>query len=142
MTEVEDNITVMHNKVNHLKEVQGEIKSVLKELKKKDLNAIIVEAQTLLDDLNSWDEEMIQRKSQAYDDVENFENKFTAEYLFLMNHASSSIPRINQPSIERKAELDQQWQRLKADANSFINTRIPAFNKKLWSVGVGALSLD
>lgn len=45
---------------------------------------------------------MIQRKSKAYDDVENFENKFTADYMFLINHTESEIPSINQPSLDRK----------------------------------------
>jgi len=34
--------------------------------------------------MKTWDEEMVQRKSKAYDDVENFPNKFTANYLFLI----------------------------------------------------------
>jgi len=142
MSAVERNITEMHNKVNYLKKVQTEIEKVLKKIKKKNNNDLVSDAQSLLAELKEWDEQMIQRRSQAYDDVENFENKFTAEYLFLMNHASSSIPRINQPSIDRKAELDVEWQELKATANALINSKIPALNNKLWEVGIGAISLD
>jgi len=70
-----------------------------------------------------------------------FPNKFTAEYLFLIDATNSTIPRVNQPSKDRKAELDAQWSTLKARANSLINTTIPDFNKKLWNAGIGAIRL-
>ena len=41
---------------------------------------LIENAQDLLTSLKNWDEDMIQRKSTSYDDVENFPNKFTADY--------------------------------------------------------------
>ena len=85
---------------------------------------------------------MIQRKSKAYDDVENFPNKFTAEYLFLINATESSIPRVNEPNINRKAELDAQWSTLKNIANTFINSELPNFNKQLWEAGIGAIKMN
>ncbi len=138
MSEVEANITDMHNKVNMLYKVQGQLKDLLKDLKNDELKK---EGQSLLDKLKSWDEDMVQRKSQAYDDVENFPNKFTAEYLFLMNHSDSPLPQINQPSKDRKAELDAQWVGLKQTAQQFITVDIPNFNKKLWENGVGAIRM-
>ncbi|WP_228236801.1 VPS10 domain-containing protein [Allomuricauda sp. M10] len=138
MSEVEANITDMHNKVNMLYKVQGQLKDLLKDVKNDELKK---EGQSLLDKLKSWDEDMVQRKSQAYDDVENFPNKFTAEYLFLMNHSDSPLPQINQPSKDRKAELDAQWVGLKQTAQQFITVDIPNFNKKLWENGVGAIRM-
>ena len=84
---------------------------------------------------------MVQRKSKAYDDVENFPNKFTAEYLFLIDATNSTIPRVNQPSKDRKAELDAQWNGLKARATEFMEKDIPAYNKKLWDAGIGAIRI-
>ena len=91
--------------------------------------------------MKAWDNDMVQRKSQAYDDVENFPNKFTAEYIFMINQTNSSIPRLNRSSKERKAELDVQWSGLKARGNQFINTAIPTYNKVLWNTGIGAVRL-
>lgn len=98
------------------------------------------EGQKLLNDLVAWDEDMIQRKSQAYDDVENFPNKFTAEYLFLISQTNSVIPRVNKPSKDRKQELDVQWNTLRSRAEVLSNDVIPAFNQKLWQMGIGALN--
>ncbi|WP_289644187.1 WD40/YVTN/BNR-like repeat-containing protein [Maribacter aestuarii] len=138
MSEMEQKVTMMHNRVNKLYGVQEDLKEVLKEI---DDNELKKEGQKLLDKLIAWDEDMIQRKSQAYDDVENFPNKFTAEYLFLINQTSGSIPRVNKSNVERKQELDQQWNGLKSRSDNLMNTDIPSFNKKLWEAGIGALRL-
>jgi len=85
---------------------------------------------------------MVQRKSKAYDDVENFENKFTADYMFLINQTDSSLPRVNQSSRDRKKELDGIWALLKNQADALITKRIPEYNKLLWESGIGALRVD
>ena len=143
MSEVEANVTEMHSKVNVLKKAEGTIISMLNKMKANGTHASLVsEGEMLLKELKTWDEAMVQRRSQAYDDVENFENKFTAEYLFLMNQTASSLPRVNKSSKDRKAELDTQWSVLQATANSLLQVKLPAFNKKLWDAGFGAIDLE
>ncbi len=142
MNQMEANVTDMHNKVNSLHSMSKDIKKAIKQLKEKNANSpLIAEGNNLLKEIKSWDEQMVQRRSQAYDDVENFENKFTAEYLFVMNQTNSSLPKVPQASIDRKAELDKQWVPLKAAAESLLNTKIPAYNKKLWDAGIGAINM-
>lgn len=143
MKEMESTLTDMHNKVNALYKANKKLKNVLAQLKKKsEHKALVEEGDALVKALTKWDEDMVQRKSKAYDDVENFPNKFSAEYIFLINQTESSIPRVNEQNAKRKIELDAQWQKLKAKADSFINNQIPQFNKKLWNVGVGAINMD
>ena len=128
----------MHNMVNALYNVQKDLKEVMEEIDDSELKQ---EGQELLEKMTAWDEDMIQRKSEAYDDVENFPNKFTAEYLFLINQTNSSIPRVNKSNLERKKELDQQWTSLKSRADDLMKNEIPSFNTKLWNAGIGALRL-
>jgi photosystem II stability/assembly factor-like uncharacterized protein len=142
MTEMETKLTTMHNTVNLLYNANKQLSDVVTMLKREGKTDLANEGQNLLDALTKWDEDMIQRKSKAYDDVENFPNKFTAEYMFLINATESGIPRVNEPNIKRKAELDTQWNTLKHRADSFINTEIPNFNKKLWDNGIGAIKMD
>lgn len=140
MNDMETVVTNMHQKVNLLKEMSKDINASLKLLKKeKEHFNLIKEGEELLKEINDWDNLMVQRKSQAYDDVENFENKFTADYLFLMNHTNSSLPKVTQSSIDRKKELDEQWIPLNAEAEKLMNDKIPSYNKNLWNAGVGAI---
>jgi len=137
MQEMETTLTTMHNRANKLYKIQNQIKDILKVLENEALKA---EAQELIEALNAWDKKMVQRKSKAYDDVENFKNKFTAEYLFLINQTESSIPRVNQSNIDRRNELDSQWVSLEQEANQLYE-KVTAFNIKLWEEGIGAIYL-
>ncbi len=139
MSQAEAGINAMHTLVNELLDVQDRLKAVMQAMPKGREDGLQAEAKQLLQDLEAWDESMIQRKSQAYDDVENFPNKFTANYLFALNHAESAIPRVNTPTRERLSELDKEWGDLQAKGNELLRTRVPALNKKLWDAGYGAL---
>ena len=142
MLEMEQKLTDMHNKVNVLYRAKNQIKEVVNNLKKDKGNGALVKlGNELIMQLTQWDEDMIQRKSKVYDDVENFPNKFTAEYMFLINQTESSIQRVNQSSRDRKTELDTQWNALNNSANVFINSAIPNFNKQLWEAGIGAIKM-
>ena len=139
MSEMEQKLTDMHNKVNLLYEAQFQLKLILEDISDETLKTA---GNSLLSEMDAWDKDMIQRKSQAYDDVENFVNKFSAEYLFLLNQTGGSdIPKVNKGSKDRRAELDPQWEVLKARATQLIENSIPNFNKKLWEAGIGAVRM-
>ncbi|VXB56799.1 conserved hypothetical protein [Maribacter litoralis] len=138
MTDAEAELTEMHNMVNLLYKAQQDLAEVLKKVTDVEAKS---KGEKLLADLKAWDADMVQRKSQAYDDVENFPNKFTAEYLFMINQTNSSIARLNKSNKDRKAELDKKWETLKAKGNQLKNSEIPAYNKTLWDAGVGAIRL-
>ena len=71
--------------------------------------------------------------------MENFLQKFTAHYLYLINETESDLPRVNQPSRDLRAELEKTWATLKARSDAMSSTEIPAFNRKLWEAGIGAI---
>ncbi|MEY3369222.1 MAG: hypothetical protein RI973_2377, partial [Bacteroidota bacterium] len=140
MSGMEAELARMHQMVNALYAKSRQLEQLLGKLptsgKQADLTA---EGRALLSAMKQWDEDMVQRKSKAYDDVENYPNKFTANYLFLINHVESDIPRVNQPSRERLKELSAEWAVLESRVRALLDRDIPAFNKKLWDAGFGAL---
>lgn len=139
MSEMETTLTGMHNMVNKLATINEKLKVLKGTLKKPTLEK---QCDEVISALSAWDEKMAQRKSKAYDDVENFENKFSAEYIYLINTTSSHMPRVNASAYTRKKELDAQWKVLQNEANDLMNNKLPALNKALWDAGVGAIQLD
>ena len=140
MLSMETELITMHKMINSLYQKQQQLESLLSSLPTGDKYAAIKkDGETLVKKMKAWDEDMVQRKSKAYDDVENFPNKFTANYLFLINQTESDIPRVNQPSLDRMKELNGQWTTLKARGNEIADKDIPAFNKRLWDAGLGAI---
>ena len=142
MKSLESMFNEMHNKVNTMLAMQLQLSSVLKQFPIEARNAAVKKVgEELLAKMKDWDEEMIQRKSKAYDDVENFPNKFTAEFIFLINQTESDISRITAPSKERYDELMNEWTGLEATARKIIEQDVPAYNKELWNIGIGAINL-
>ncbi len=143
MLGLETELTAMHRMTNSLYEKQKQLESLLGSLPAGDkFSTIKKEGEALLKKMKTWDEEMVQRKSKAYDDVENFPNKFTANYLFLINQTESDIPKVNQPSLDRMKQLNTQWDVLKARASEMLDKEIPALNKRMWEAGLGAIWKD
>ncbi len=140
MSNMESAITTMHRMINTIDAKRQQVAQVLTTIPEEDKYTVIkTQGQALLKRMKEWDEEMIQRKSKAYDDVENFPNKFTANYMFLTNQTESEIPSVNQPSIDLMKELNIQWAALKDRGTQILDKDIPAFNQMLWQAGIGAI---
>jgi photosystem II stability/assembly factor-like uncharacterized protein len=140
MTTMEGEVTTMHNLINSLYDKRTQLESLLASLPADaKFTTLKKDGQALVQRMKQWDEDMVQRKSKAYDDVENFPNKFTANYLFMLNHTESDIPRVTKPTLDRLAELNALWTPLKNRAQEFIDKDLPALNKELWSAGIGAI---
>lgn len=140
MLSMEQELTKMHNMVTDLHSKRLQLEALLSKLPEgAAYQEIRNTSKTLVDRMKKWDEDMVQRKSKAYDDVENFPNKFTANYMFLINQTESDIPRVNQPSLDLLNELRTQWATLEKTARVFYDVELPALNKQLWAAGVGAI---
>jgi hypothetical protein len=141
MGKAEATYTEMTRMTNRLYALQGSLKEVIAHLEEKGNESLKGEADALLEKLDQWDKAMVQRLSKAYDDVENYVNGFTAEYLTALNHGDSGIPRINQGTRDKIQELNVRWNSLKARAGAIISEDVKNLNEKLYAQGIGALYL-
>lgn len=140
MTAAEANLNDMHDKINKIFRMREQLEEVTGTMgDEAKYAALKKEGSELIKKMKAWDEDMVQRKSKAYDDVENFPNKFTANYLFMINATESEIPKVNQPSKDRNAELLKEWEGLNSRAKQIMETDVPAYTKKLWDAGIGAV---
>jgi photosystem II stability/assembly factor-like uncharacterized protein len=140
MTTMEAEVNRMHMMVNSMYDKRMQLEELMLQLMAdKKYESLVAEVNTISLRMRKWDEEMVQRKSKAYDDVENFPNKFTANYLFMLNHNESDIPRVNQPTLDRLNELTPVWKGLEAQGKQILEKDLPALNSKLWSAGLGAI---
>jgi photosystem II stability/assembly factor-like uncharacterized protein len=140
MSRVEGEVTRMHDVVNELHDAQEQLASLLASLPADTrYGDVRREADALLARLKAWDTDMVSRKTKAYDDPENFAQKFTANWLFMVNATESDLPRVNQPSKDRLAELEPEWTKLKARADALRDQDIVTLNRKLFDLGIGAI---
>ena len=140
MVSMEDALNEMHRKVNNIQKMRLQLDDVLKDFPEGEKYTALKKAgNDLVKKMKVWDEDMVQRKAKVYDDVDNYENKFTANYLFLINHCESDIPKVTKPNRDRLEELTQEWNKLNVRAKEIIETDVPVYTKQLWDVGIGAV---
>ncbi|MBS1487821.1 MAG: glycosyl hydrolase [Bacteroidetes bacterium] len=142
MATAEENLNDMHKKVNRILKMRQQLETVLKEFPEGDTyKTLKKQGDELVKKMKAWDDDMVQRKAKAYDDADNYENKFTANFLFLINHAEGDIPKVTQPSRDRYQELLLEWNKLNTRALEITDKDIPAYTKQLWDAGIGAVSV-
>ncbi|MEK6782237.1 MAG: glycosyl hydrolase [Bacteroidota bacterium] len=142
MSTMEGELSRMHKLVTLMYGKMEQVNQLIKTLPADEkYTALKKEGAGLAQRMKLWDEDMVQRKSKAYDDVENFPNKFTANYMFMINQAESDLPRVTKPILERLKELNTIWSGLEARASQLLDKDLPAFNKQLWESGIGAVWL-
>ena len=140
MNEMETEVSKMHKMVNSMNGQREQLENLLTTIPADEKYAAMKKTgDSLVKEMKQWDEDMVQRKSKSYDDVENFPNKFTANYMFLINQTESDIPKVTQSSLDVRKDLDTQWSGLQTKANDLMNNRLPAYNKELWNAGFGAI---
>ena len=139
MRKGEATYTAMTELTNSLYGIQKQLKNLLAALKKRGDDKLYEQGTTLLNSLKAWDSKMVQRLSKAYDDVENYENGFTAHYITVLNQVDSAVPKITAGAKSRIAELNGEWANLEKEAKSITVELIPAFNKACFDAGIGIL---
>ena len=138
MSSMETELTKMHLMINNLNAKREQLESLVATLPSDEkYNTVKKEGGALAKKMKAWDEDMIQRKSKTYDDAENFPNKFTSDYLYLINQTESDIARVNQPNLDLLKIYTAQWGVLKGRGDELLNKDLPAINKLLADAGVG-----
>jgi photosystem II stability/assembly factor-like uncharacterized protein len=140
MMAAEETANDMHKKVNDLLKMRLQLEAALKDIPQEtSYEALRKEGEALVGKMKTWDADMVQRKAKAYEDVDNYDNKFTANFLFMINQTESDIPRVNKANRDRHAELMKEWVVLDQRATDLMQTEVPACSRKLWDAGIGAV---
>ena len=135
MSEAEKIYTEMTELTNKYQVIKNKIIDFKSKLSPKE-KIILNEINSIITEIKKWDEIMVQRLSKAYDDVENFENGFTAHYLHLLNEVDSGIPKLTEGAKIKLNELNNQWKGYKNSAKNLIDNKIKKFNMKYKKDGI------
>ena len=135
MSEAEKIYTEMTEFTNKYQVIKNKIIDYKSKLNPKE-KLILNEINSIITEIKKWDEIMVQRLSKAYDDVENFENGFTAHYLHLLNEVDSGIPKLTEGAKIKLNELNNQWKGYKNSAKNLIDIKIKKFNMKYKKDGI------
>jgi hypothetical protein len=96
---------------------------------------ILESGRKLAKDITTWEEEIVQPKAQSNDDIINFVNRLSADYVFLRGEMDTNLPAVTVGQKQRLAELNTLWQPLKNQYN-ILQKRVADFNALSRSAGI------
>jgi len=142
MSETEKIYNEMSIMTNDLHKSENQLNLLMVNLKNSGENELYEKAENLIIELKKWDHIMVQRLSKAYDDVENFENGFTAHYLALINAVDSELPQVTNGAKNKMVELNNKWKEYKNQAINILKPQINQFNVDCQKKGIGAIYMN
>jgi photosystem II stability/assembly factor-like uncharacterized protein len=139
---VEDGVKDIHNSVNKMRKVRKQISDLIEILSDKpDTKDIITNGKEVVEKINNWEAELVQTKAESNDDIINFENKLSADYIFLKGELDVNIPYVTEGQKLRYNELNAEWQRLRNNMNTLIQKEITDFNNLCIQKQMGKIAL-
>lgn len=133
----ENTLKALENSTNDIHESIAKMRKVSKQISevstlladKTDLKSVVDAGNAIVKKIKAWEAKLVQNKSESNDDVINFKNMLSADYIFLRGELDSNVPIVTNGQKQQLAVLDAQWKVLKTEMNELVSKDIAAFNK-------------
>jgi len=129
MAKTENGIREIHESVLRIRKIRKQVNEIADLLgDRADMREVADSGKKIAKRLLKWEEELVQNKAQSNDDVINFINKLSADYIFLKGEMDANVPYITKGQKDRYAELDAGWHLLQGQMNALLDKDIAGFN--------------
>ena len=130
LTSIETGVREIHLSVTSIRKAREQINYLLSLVNDQpDLKVVVDSGKKVVEIITNWEERLVQPRSQSYDDIINFENKLSADYIFVHGEADTNIPFVTDGQQQVLKELNDKWSLLKNELTSIISKHIGGFNK-------------
>ena len=128
MAETDNKIKGIHEAVTQMRLVRKQVNELAELLTDTvKYKPVIDSGKALVKKLTSWEEKLVQPKSQSNDDVINFTNMLSANYIFLKGEMYVNIPTVTLGQRQRLAELNAEWLPIKREYDA-LQKNIEEYN--------------
>jgi hypothetical protein len=127
-----DDVEAIHVSVVQMRKVQSQLNDFAKRAAGNSaLDSLAATAKAISKKIKTWEEALIQPKSQSNDDVINFVNKLSANVIFLKGEVDGggSVPYVTEGQLKRYDELHAEWLGYEKQKNDLLNNDIKNFNE-------------
>ena len=121
----------IHVSVVRMRNLKKQLSGIIGRIENKEAyKSIVALADSINAKIDEWEAKLIQTKSESNDDVINFVNKLTANYIFLRGELDTNTPHVTSGHVQRFKELNDEWRIYKAQLNAILENDIKNFNEK------------
>ncbi|XLS29521.1 VPS10 domain-containing protein [Flavobacteriaceae bacterium M23B6Z8] len=142
LTTIENMIRDIHNSVNQMRSAKSQLKNYKDLLEDQDeASPLLQKADSLISQINTWEENLIQPKQKTFQDVINFNNQLNAELMYLKGYADTADPRLTQGAKERLKDLMADWKTYTDIRDQIVNQDMKSFNVLFKELEIPAIIL-
>jgi cell division protein FtsB len=88
--------------------------------------------------MQAWEDDIVQNKAKSNDDIINYVNKLTADYIFVKGEMDANTPYVTKGQKDQFNVLHGKWEELKLRRNA-IDKEIQDLNSDIAKAGVGRI---
>jgi hypothetical protein len=127
---IETDVADIHVAVVRMRNLSKQVQNLMDLVEgDKTKDALVKQGKSILEKVTKWEEQLIQSKSQSYDDVINFVNKLSANYIFVHGEAGGNVPYVTAGHQLRFNELHEEWIVYKTQMDALLKSEVSAFNE-------------
>lgn len=120
----------IHESVNVMRTANNQLKTYKKLLENKEEAKVLLDtAESIIDKIEAWEKELIQPDQKTFQDVINFNNKLSAELMYLRGFIDSADPRVTSGAKERFSDLKKTWEDLLNQKKKIIDENMIEFER-------------
>jgi hypothetical protein len=135
-------VNEIHVSVVRMRNMKKQLTGIIDRIENKEAyKSIVALAGSINAKIDEWEAKLIQTKSESNDDVINFVNKLTANYIFLRGELDTNTPHVTSGHVQRFMELNKEWLMYKAELNAILENDIKNFNEKCKALQLAHASL-
>ncbi|HEX9730796.1 MAG TPA: glycosyl hydrolase [Thermoanaerobaculia bacterium] len=121
----------VHAAVNRLAEVRRQVNDLVERARDREWAGaaeIVTAGEALAERIDAWEEKLVQRRHETFQDVINFPPALSSQLLFLLESVDASDPPLTAGARARFTDLDAAWQAQAAEMRAVLDQDLPAFN--------------
>ncbi|MCP4813983.1 MAG: glycosyl hydrolase, partial [Planctomycetaceae bacterium] len=112
------------------RQVKSQVSARLAAIRKlSGTEKLVQQGQAINQQLNAWEQQLIQPSQKTFQDVINFPNRLNAQLVFLAGQLDTNDPQTTQGCRDRLAELVKQWETQKSALQAIVGGPIAQFNQ-------------
>ena len=140
---IEGAIKSMHESVTAMRSAKSQLEGYAKLLKDDEKAKDLLEkGKSLIERIDSWEQNLIQPKQKTFQDVINFNNQLNAEFMELKSYVDAPEPKVTQGAKERLEDLMADWKVYEVERNTIVDNEMLSYNQLYKELGIPALILD
>ena len=143
LQKVSQDVEDIHIAVTQMRKIQQQLKDFISRTDEStQFSNLSKDAGSILNKIKNWEEQLIQPKSKTNDDVINFVNKLSANFIFLKGEAESNVPYITDGHKKRYDDLHAEWVKYQQQQNDLLNNDIRLFNEQCRKLNWNVISYE